>query len=657
MQRLGSTYILDERIGSGAQGEVWKGHADGSEETLAFKILRSDLTRERPVIDAFLKERDTLERVDSPHVVRVRDIVVEGASLGLVMDYIGGGDLADVIRDQGPLPPARVAAFGADIAAGLSAVHAAGMVHRDVKPANILMDDSSTPPAPRVADFGVARICDDAGTTHSTTGVGTPLYMAPEVAEGMSAAPAMDIYSLGVVLYELACGVPPFVGNPIAVIKSHSTLVPGRPEGIPDPLWQLLDSMLSKDPARRPDAEQARAWLAGMVGSLEQLPAAPRLKTPPPATPVAAKPVEPDPVPPVPVPPSPGTPPVIQPGPGPLPPVPVPPSSGTPSSGQTVPGVGGAAPVPHPGTPAMDRNVGVVPVPKKKKRRKGRVLVAVLLVLVLLAAGGVAALKYLKPDKAAPVEAVATDTPVAEPPTPEAEPSETSTPSASPSSSTTASATRPSTMPDLVGKTQEEAKQALPGVTVDIAETAAQNGQKLGTVISTDPKAGESLPSTGSVTLTVASNTTTIYLADLKPISGGLDTGPVDLDGKAYAHGLSQTAYNSSDHGEEVVWNLGRYFTTLNGTIGLSDRSEAADATFTIDFWVDQKKIDTKEIRFGEFQKDFSLDVSNGLRLGIVVTRTDKHSGKATVAFGDFSLQADPSKTVPDISELNKQDH
>ena len=301
--------------------------------------------------------------------------------------------------------------------------------------------------------------------------------------------------------------------------------------------------------------------------------------------------------------------------------------------------------------------VGVVPVPKKKKRRKGRVLVAVLLVLVLLAAGGVAALKYLKPDKAAPVEAVATDTPVAEPPTPEAEPSETSTPSASPSSSTTASATRPSTMPDLVGKTQEEAKQALPGVTVDIAETAAQNGQKLGTVISTDPKAGESLPSTGSVTLTVASNTTTIYLADLKPISGGLDTGPVDLDGKAYAHGLSQTAYNSSDHGEEVVWNLGRYFTTLNGTIGLSDRSEAADATFTIDFWVDQRKIDTKEIRFGEFQKDFSLDVSNGLRLGIVVTRTDKHSGRATVAFGDFSLQADPSKTVPDISELNKQDH
>ena len=120
---------------------------------------------------------------------------------------------------------------------------------------------------------------------------------------------------------------------------------------------------------------------------------------------------------------------------------------------------------------------------------------------------------------------------------------------------------------------------------------------------------------------------------------------------------MSQTAYNSSDHGEEVVWNLGRYFTTLNGTIGLSDRSEAADATFTIDFWVDQRKIDTKEIRFGEFQKDFSLDVSNGLRLGIVVTRTDKHSGRATVAFGDFSLQADPSKTVPDISELNKQDH
>ena len=176
MERLGSSYILEERIGAGAQGDVWKGHKEGSEEPLAFKKLRSDLARERNVVNAFLKERDTLELVDSPYVVRLRDMVAEGETLGLVMDYVGGGDLADVIRKQGTLAPGLVASYGAAIASGLSAIHAAGLVHRDVKPANILMDDSSTPPAPRVADFGVARICDSAVSTRSTGGgAGTPL--------------------------------------------------------------------------------------------------------------------------------------------------------------------------------------------------------------------------------------------------------------------------------------------------------------------------------------------------------------------------------------------------------------------------------------------------------------------------------------------------
>ena len=105
MECLGSSYILEERIGAGAQGDVWKGHKEGSEEPLAFKKLRSDLARERNVVNAFLKERDTLELVDSPHVVRLWDIVTEGKTLGLVMDYVGGGDLADVIREQGN--PAR----------------------------------------------------------------------------------------------------------------------------------------------------------------------------------------------------------------------------------------------------------------------------------------------------------------------------------------------------------------------------------------------------------------------------------------------------------------------------------------------------------------------------------------------------------------------
>ena len=254
MERLGSVYILEERIGAGAQGDVWKGHKEGSEEPLAFKKLRPELARERNVIDAFLKERDTLERVDSPHVVRLRDMVTEGETLGLVMDYVGGGDLADVIRKQGTLAPGLVASYGAAIVSGLSAIHTAGLVHRDVKPANILMDDSS---APRVADFGVARICDSAISTRSTGGgAGTPLYMSPEAADGLPAAPSMDIYSLGAMLYEMCCGVPPFTGAPTALLKSHMMMNPGRPEGVPDVLWDLIGRMMSKDPAARPTADQ-----------------------------------------------------------------------------------------------------------------------------------------------------------------------------------------------------------------------------------------------------------------------------------------------------------------------------------------------------------------------------------------------------------------
>ena len=257
MERLGSSYILEERIGAGAQGEVWKGHKEGSEEPLAFKKLRPDLARERKVVNTFLKERDTLERVDSPYVVRVRDMVTEGETLGLVMDYVGGGDLADVIREQGALAPGLVASYGAAIAAGLSAIHAAGLVHRDIKPANILMDDASAPPVPRVADFGVARICDSAASTRSTGGsAGTPLYMAPEVADGLPAAPSMDIYSLGVVLYEMLSGHRPF-GNGIHEfpwdedVRLLGISCPDGRQRQVDAINDILKRALMMDPSRR----------------------------------------------------------------------------------------------------------------------------------------------------------------------------------------------------------------------------------------------------------------------------------------------------------------------------------------------------------------------------------------------------------------------
>ena len=668
MERLGSVYILEERIGAGAQGDVWKGHKEGSEEPLAFKKLRPELARERNVIDAFLKERDTLERVDSPHVVRLRDMVTEGETLGLVMDYVGGGDLADVIRKQGTLAPGLVASYGAAIAAGLSAIHAAGLVHRDVKPANILMDDASAPPAPRVADFGVARICDSAVSTRSTGGAGTPLYMAPEVADGLPAAPAMDVYSLGVVFYEMCCGVPPFTGSPAALLKSHMVMDPGRPEGVPDVLWDLIGRMMSKDPAARPTADQVGRALTDAAPSLAGLPAAPRLSAPPPPVPASAvaqtvlgTPVS------APSAPSFSAPSAVSASTATLPPVPVPPPA--------APVAGPGGPVPPPGGVAVDRSApggsgagaksdeGKGKRKGKKKRSRAPLVALVLILAVaLVAAGVVIGARYLPRNR--PVA----EGPSAGPaPTSEAPPSETPSASADASARTSATATASAsstattTMPDLVGLTTDQAKAKLPGnVKVDVVKANAPHGEKEGTVLSTDPAAGEKISDT--VTLTVAGSATssstsgstkTVYLADIKA-TRSISTSVFDLNGKSYIHGFTAYSPYSNSSAWQTEWNLGKHFNTVSGTIGITDNSKDSNATFTVEFYLDQEVVQTETIAFGEF-KDISLNVQDKLRLTIVVTRTDKRSGSdsAAIGFGDFQLQGDSDK-VPSLDDLNK---
>ena len=285
-RRLGSVYILDEVIGSGVQGTVWKGHKEDSEQPLAFKILRRDLTSEPGVVDAFLRERETLRRITSPNVIEVHDIVAENGTLGLVMDYVDGGDLDDLIRSHGALEPAMIAYLGANIAAGVGAVHAAGVVHGDIKPANILIDSSTTPGTPKIADFGIARICDSTAATRTAVGMGTLVYMAPEASAGVPPSPAKDVYALGIVLYQLACGVPPFVGSPAYLVKMHSQMAPGRPAGIPDQLWSLISGMLDKDPAKRPSVLEVYQTLAPLTTALAGRPAAPTLTEPPAASPL-----------------------------------------------------------------------------------------------------------------------------------------------------------------------------------------------------------------------------------------------------------------------------------------------------------------------------------------------------------------------------------
>nr|WP_315200572.1 serine/threonine-protein kinase [Actinomyces oris] len=304
-RHLGSSYIMETRIGAGAQGEVWRGRRTDSRETLAFKVLRADLVENPDVVERFIKERSTLLRVRSPYVVAIRDVVIEGSTFAIVMDYVNGGDLRDLLRAHGCLPPAQVASLGTRIAQGLSSVHQAGVIHRDIKPANVLL--SSRPsrggdPAetvavgvapggevpetvvPRLADFGVARICDTFSASHITGAIGTPLYMAPEILSLQAPTSAADIYSLGIMLYEMVCGTTPFVGEPAQLLSQHARRDAGRPQGVPDPLWELIASMISKQPDTRPSIEDVAQHLDVMQSTLAGLPAAPRLASPPQST-------------------------------------------------------------------------------------------------------------------------------------------------------------------------------------------------------------------------------------------------------------------------------------------------------------------------------------------------------------------------------------
>src|SRR2546430_827565 len=242
---LGSKYRLGESLGSGAMGEVFVG-TDTEGHEFACKILRSELLADPDVVGRFLRERSILTGLRHPNLVGVHDLVAEGDTVAIVMDLVPGGDLRSWLTESGTLLPSEIARIGADIARALAAVHEAQVVHRDVKPENILMDNSTSTRTPRLTDFGISSlIADKPGTTLA----GTPNYVAPELIAGGPATPKSDLYSLGIVLYELACGVPPFSGPTTqAVLKQHAEQEPGRPDGIPDPLSDLISWLVRKSP-------------------------------------------------------------------------------------------------------------------------------------------------------------------------------------------------------------------------------------------------------------------------------------------------------------------------------------------------------------------------------------------------------------------------
>ncbi|WP_370144586.1 protein kinase [Streptacidiphilus sp. EB129] len=257
---------MDDTIGRGGMGEVWRAWDEVLGRPVAVKLLLPGVGD--PLAAArFRQEAQTAARLSHPHVVSVYDFGEDLGRLYLVMELVEGRTLADHLTARGALSPAEVADIGAQAAAGLAAAHREGVVHRDVKPGNLLL---ATDGVVKVADFGIARFADETTSALTSAGMvlGTSIYLAPERALGRPAGPSSDVYALGCVLYELLVGRPPFQADTApGLLFQHVEAVPTAPAelrgGLPAGFSDRLMRLLAKDPDHRPSADQVAQWLRG----------------------------------------------------------------------------------------------------------------------------------------------------------------------------------------------------------------------------------------------------------------------------------------------------------------------------------------------------------------------------------------------------------
>jgi serine/threonine protein kinase, bacterial len=261
---LGREYLLERPIGEGSTGRVWQGirRADGT--AVAVKILRPEYLPDPTMVARFRREGMAVRELDHPHLVPVDDLIVEDGTVAVVMALVNGDDLRRVMQ-RGRLDARRSVALLAQVAGALAYVHAAGVLHRDVKPENILVTRRAGRPWALLSDFGLARVAGGRQLTRSTQLLGTPAYLAPELLAGRPYGPAVDVYALGVTAYELLTGRRPFDGeHPLAVMRAHLDDEAPRPTGMPRDLWHLVRSCLAKRPEDRPAA-------ADLAGGLDNL--------------------------------------------------------------------------------------------------------------------------------------------------------------------------------------------------------------------------------------------------------------------------------------------------------------------------------------------------------------------------------------------------
>ncbi len=263
---LAERYRLGDRIATGGMGEVWNAVDTVLNRPVAVKVLRADLQHDANFGARFRAEAVTLATLHHPGVVDVYDYgevpQADGTELAyLVMAFIHGEPLSARIGEAGHLGAAETMTLVAQVAGALQAAHDAGVIHRDIKPDNILIDAGGRAV---IVDFGIARTSGTTGLTGVEQVVGTAFYMAPEQISGAGITPAVDVYALGVVAYHCLTGRPPFVGETaIAVAMGHlCDEAPPMPEAVPAPVRDIVAIAMSKDPAHRYPTAAAMAAAA-----------------------------------------------------------------------------------------------------------------------------------------------------------------------------------------------------------------------------------------------------------------------------------------------------------------------------------------------------------------------------------------------------------
>lgn len=261
---VGERYELVQSVASGGMGDVWRARDRVLGRSVAVKMMRPDVIAEPVFAERFHEEAILMAGLSHHNIATLFDYGTYEGIAYLVMEFVEGQSLSAELREAGVLPVERVRAVVAQMALALAAAHEAGVVHRDVKPSNVLIGPDGIV---KLTDFGIARATDAAGLTRTGETLGTPFYLSPERALGRSATPASDIYALGVVAHELLTGRRPFDRDtPIATALAHVTDPPPTlPAALPDDLIRIIGRCLAKEPADRPASAQEVAYALGIA--------------------------------------------------------------------------------------------------------------------------------------------------------------------------------------------------------------------------------------------------------------------------------------------------------------------------------------------------------------------------------------------------------